>query len=129
MKTIHTYISALLLSIVLLNAACNKDGKCQGSPDITKKVVGNYRGNGVSLSGVSYYDKEIKISRVSKNKIKLEPVGHTYFNTFELAVTEKDTAIIDRSDENYRFSASASYISFKSINHKQSFRADRLNAK
>lgn len=72
----------VLLAFLFLGAtSCNK---YQRQP--ADQIVGDYIGSGTDAAGTPFVGQIVRISKVSKKRVKVESVGHNYIATFEIDV-------------------------------------------
>lgn len=73
----------VLLAVFALNIASCKKKEERKPADF---VVGNYVGSGVTANFTPFINATIRVTKVSKSRVKIEPVGHTYITPFEVDI-------------------------------------------
>ena len=72
---------ALLTFLFLGATSCNKYEKQPAD-----QIVGDYVGSGTDENGTPFVGQIIRVSKVSKKRVKVESVGHDFISTFEFDV-------------------------------------------
>lgn len=84
---------ALLTFLMLSATSCNKYKR---QPADT--IVGDYLGSGTDASGMPYLNQIVRVSKVSKRRVKVEPVGHSYITAFEVNVIGNENGVVSVED-------------------------------
>ena len=86
---------ALLALFMLGTSSCNKYK--QQPADL---VVGDYTGVGATVNQVPFINESIRVTKVSRKKVKVEPIGHSHFNAFEVDLlgVESENAVASVSN-------------------------------
>ncbi|MFT5858070.1 MAG: hypothetical protein ACI865_000154 [Flavobacteriaceae bacterium] len=73
----------ILLAMFALNLTSCKKKEERKPADF---VVGDYIGSGISDNQSPFINQTIRVTKISKSRIKIEPVGHTHITTFEMDI-------------------------------------------
>lgn len=72
---------ALLAFLFLGTTSCNKYKR-----NPADSIVGDYIGTGTDANEFPYFNQIIRVTKVSKKRVKVEPVGHNSITAFEIDV-------------------------------------------
>ncbi len=72
---------ALLTFLFLGSTSCNKYNRQPAD-----QIVGDYIGSGTDSEGLPFVGQVIRISKISKKRVKVESIGHTNITAFEIDV-------------------------------------------
>lgn len=96
MSTIFTLMTFMMIG----TTSCNKYKR---QPADT--IVGDYIGSGTSASGTPFVAQIVRITKVSKKRVKVEPVGHSYIVAFEIDIQGFPESVSSIDDANSTLAA------------------------
>lgn len=103
MKTLKKIGLLILITSVFTVTSCKKKKEAKELESNIDKIEGTYLGSGETAAGAPFINKQIKITKVSSNKIKIEPVGHSFITAVEVNVMYLGTAVTSTDDEETEF--------------------------
>ena len=74
-------IFALMTFVIIGTTSCNKYKR-----NPADQIVGDYIGSGTDANGFPFVAQIVRISKVSKKRVKIEPVGHSGITAFEVDI-------------------------------------------
>jgi len=117
LKTKKLLFAAMI--IISIMTACKKE-------KMIKDAAGNYLCSGNTPAGLPFVNQVISVTKVSKNRLKIEPVGNTYITAFEVNIMRVgDKLVSEHNDDDHTgtidMSSSPYTIGFSTENPEQTF--------
>lgn len=92
---------ALLTFLMLSATSCNK---YESQPADT--IAGDYIGSGTDANGMPFIGQIVRVSKVSKKRVKVEPVSHSFITAYEIDIEGFTESVSSVDDPTYSLAAS-----------------------